>query len=261
MKLSQEEILNLSKKEVLLMYSGGLDSILSCIRLVNQGYKVYLIHFDNGSSIGTENIQKGAQILVDKYKDKVDFLGIASTAGTFSYYRIITDIENLNAEELNNSYGKISMSQYRCLVCRMAMYTYTIALAKKMDLKYIAEGARKSQLFAIEQKELLNEFKKLCQKYNIELLTPVLNVENDYEKENEILLNGVYPIAYEAKCLLGYPMRRKLTQEEIDDIKELYKNINYLQEKDIDEKKIVLSKLPKDRITWYWNNQTKILRL
>ena len=41
------------KKEVLLMYSGGLDSILSCIRLLSKGYKVYLIHFDNGSSIGT----------------------------------------------------------------------------------------------------------------------------------------------------------------------------------------------------------------
>ena len=48
------------KKEVILMYSGGLDSILSCIRLVRDGYKVYLINFDNGSSIGSENIQKGA---------------------------------------------------------------------------------------------------------------------------------------------------------------------------------------------------------
>ena len=59
------------------------------------------------------------------------------------------------------------------------------------------------------------------------------------------------PIAYEAKCLLGYPMSRKLTQEEIDDIKELYKDINYLQKKDINEKRIVLSKLPKDKTTWY----------
>ena len=68
------------KKEVILMYSGGLDSLLSCIRLVNEGYKVYLIHFDNGSSIGTENIQIGVQRLIERYKDKVEFLGIASTA-------------------------------------------------------------------------------------------------------------------------------------------------------------------------------------
>lgn len=46
-------------------------------------------------------------------------------------------------------------------------------------------------------------------------------------------------------------MSRKLTQEEINDIKELYKDINHLQEKDIDEKRIILSKLAKDKITWY----------
>ena len=57
------------KKEVILMYSGGLDSILSCIRLINEGYKVYLLHFDNGSCIGTENIQIGAQILKERYKE------------------------------------------------------------------------------------------------------------------------------------------------------------------------------------------------
>lgn len=239
------------KKEVLLMYSGGLDSLLSCIRLVNEGYKVYLIHFDNGSSIGTENIQKGAQNIIDKYKDKVEYLGIASTAGTFNYYRILSEIENLNAEELNKKYGKISMSQYRCLLCRMSMYTYAVALAKKMNIKYIAEGARKSQLFAIEQEELLNEFRDFCNKFGIELLTPVLEVKDDFYKENEILLNGLYPHAYEGKCLLGYPMNRKLTKSELEDIRNLYRNIRYLQEIDIVGNKIVLNKLPKDKITWY----------
>ena len=175
----------------------------------------------------------------------------AGTAARFVYYREMTNIENLNAEELNNKYGKISISQYRCLLCRMAMYTYTVALARKMNISYIAEGARKSQLFAIEQEELLNEFKKFCNKYDIELLTPVHDVVDDYEKENEIFMWDVNLCAYEAKCLLGYPMSRKLTQEELNDIKDLYKSIRYLQERDIEEKRVVLTKLPKDKITWY----------
>lgn len=239
------------EKAVLLMYSGGLDSFLSCIRLVNQGYKVYLIHFDNGSCIGTENIQIGAERLQKMYKDKVEFLGIASTAARFVYYREQTDIENLNAEQLNNKYGKISMSQYRCLLCRMAMYTYSVTLARKMNIKYIAEGARKSQLFAIEQEELLDEFKKLCNQYDIELLTPVFDLTDDYEKENELLRYGFSPVANEGKCLLGYLMNRKLTEKEIDDIRKLYKSIRYLQERDIEEKKVVLTKLPKGKVIWY----------
>lgn len=239
------------KKEVILMYSGGLDSFLSCIRLVNQGYKVYLLHFDNGSSIGTENIQIGAERLQKMYKDNVEFLGIASTAAKFIYYRELVNIENLNALELYEKHGKISISQYRCLLCRMAMYTYAISLAKKMNIKYIAEGARKSQLFAIEQQELINEFKNLCNKYEIELLTPVIDLDDDYQKENELLDNGFLPIANEGKCLLGYQMDRELTKEEIEDIKKFYTSIRYLQERDIEEEKVVLTKLPKDKITWY----------
>ena len=238
-------------KEVILMYSGGLDSILSCIRLVRDGYKVYLIHFDNGSSIGSENIQIGALKLEKLFKDKVEFLGIASTAGKFVYYREIVDIENLNALELYEKHGKISISQYRCLLCRMAMYTYSVALAKKMNIKYIAEGARKSQLFAIEQDELLNEFRSFCNKYDIELLTPVVDVVDDYEKENEIYMWDVNLCASESKCLLGYPMNKKLSLEELNDVRDLYKSIRYLQEKDIDEDRVVLQKLPKDKVTWY----------
>ena len=238
-------------KEVILMYSGGLDSILSCIRLVRDGYKVYLIHFDNGSSIGSENIQIGALKLEKLFKDKVEFLGIASTAGKFVYYREIVDIENLNALELYEKHGKISISQYRCLLCRMAMYTYSVALAKKMNIKYIAEGARESQLFAIEQEELLNEFRSFCNKYDIELLTPVVDVVDDYEKENEIYMWDVNLCASESKCLLGYPMNKKLSLEELNDVRDLYKSIRYLQEKDIDEDRVVLQKLPKDKVTWY----------
>ena len=120
-----------------------------------------------------------------------------------------------------------------------------------MNINYIAEGARKSQLFAIEQEEILNEFRSFCNKYNIELLTPVLEVEDDYEKENEIFMWDVNLCACEAKCLLGYPMNKRLTQEELNDIKELYMSIRHLQEKDINEKRVVLQKLPKDKITWY----------
>lgn len=239
------------RKEVLLMYSGGLDSILSCIRLVNDGYKVYLIHFDNGATIGTENIQFSAKTLTERYKNKVEFLGIANTAGRFLYYRISANIENLNAKELYDKYGKISMSQYRCLLCRMSMYTYIVALARKMNIKFIAEGARKSQLFAIEQEELINEFKIFCNKYDIKLLTPVLDLEDDYEKKQEIYLNDIYPTNPETQCLLGYPLDKKLTNEEINDIRELYKSIRHLQEDDINKGRIVLSKLPKDKTTWY----------
>ena len=212
----------MEEKKVLLMYSGGLDSLLSCIRLINDGYKVYLIHFDNGSTIGTENIYEGIKLNLDKYKDKVEYIGVASTAGLFRDYRGLIDIENISFEELSLKYPGVSISQYRCLMCRMAMYTYSIALAKSLGIECIAEGARRSQLFGIEQRELLEEFTDLCRKYNINLLLPVFDLEDDMVRENEILRNGIVPVAYESKCLLGYPMNKELTQEQVDSLRNMY---------------------------------------
>ena len=76
-------------------------------------------------------------------------------------------------------------------------------------------------------------------------------MEDDYEKKQEIFLNGIYPTAPEPQCLLGYPLDKKLTPEEIKATRELYNNIRYLQEDDITKGRLVLERLPKDKIIWY----------
>lgn len=222
-------------KKVLLMYSGGLDSLLSCIRLINEGFRVYLIHFDNGSTIGTENINEGIKLHLSKFKDNIEYIGVASTAGLFRDYRGILDIENYTFDELSIKFPGVSISQYRCLMCRMAMYTYSIALAKSLGISSIAEGARKSQLFGIEQKALLDEFELLCNKYNMNLLLPVFDLEDDMIRDNELLRNGIVPIAYESKCLLGYPMNAKLNIEQIESLRKMYLSLREYQEEHIDD--------------------------
>ena len=87
--------------------------------------------------------------------------------------------------------------------------------------------------------------------YDIELLTPVNDLEDDFAKENEIFRNGITPSPYDSKCLLGFPMDRKLTLEEIEDIKRLYLELQMHQIEDINKNRVVLSKLPKDKITWH----------
>ena len=67
-----------------------------------------------------------------------------------------------------------------------------------------------------------DEFEKLCNQYDIELLTPVFDLTDDYEKENELLRYRFLPVANEGKCLLGYPMDRKLTKEDIIEAKKWY---------------------------------------
>lgn len=46
-------------KKVLVLYSGGKDSMLSAMHLIEQGYQVFLIHFDNSLEIGSKNVING----------------------------------------------------------------------------------------------------------------------------------------------------------------------------------------------------------
>lgn len=194
-------------KDVLLLYSGGLDSMLSLCRLVGDGYRVNLIHFDNGSSIGSKVVSKGALNLVERFgEDRVRFLGVFSTVGVINSFK---KIENQKFSSLSEKYGNMSISQYQCLLCRSAMYYYAASIALENNFHYIAEGARKVQKFAIEQTPMIEEYRSFLNKYGLELLTPVLDLVDDYEKVLEISRHGVIPKKLEGKCFLGYPLDEK----------------------------------------------------
>ena len=93
-------------------------------------------------------------------------------------------------EEINKKYGNITISELNCLSCRLSMYVAAIIICIQNNIKYVADGARNSQLFAIEQDEMLNLFKKLFKKYSIELLLPLKDLINDFEEKNEFIIRG-----------------------------------------------------------------------
>lgn len=55
------------KPKVLLMFSGGRDSYLAACKLIEQGYYVYMITFDNGCTSNLKAVKKVAKTIVDKY--------------------------------------------------------------------------------------------------------------------------------------------------------------------------------------------------
>lgn len=199
-------------KDVLLLYSGGKDSTLAAIRLHNAGYNIHFIHFDNGAM---------------KDADK-PYLTFKNTFGQrdgyyFDYQLHSYDIsENFklffekwvekNGDILEN--GSID-SEIRCMCCRMAMYVDAICIAKSKGFKYIAEGARISQEFMIEQQPMIERLKELAKSYGIELIFPVLTLEDDNEEKQELIENGFSSKGWESKCLLGRePMFKRLKDEE-----------------------------------------------
>ena len=211
----------MKRKKVLLMYSGGLDSILSMARLIRDGYKVLLIHFDNGCTISTGLEVERALSFEDGYgKDIVEYVGKLTTVPLFMDNE--KQIANMSFSELQDRYGDTTISQVRCLNCRSAMYHEAIRYCLLNDVHYIAEGARKSQLFSIEQPKLIEGYRQLLEEFGIELLLPVYDLEDDWTKENELLLHGIIPSASEDKCVLGMPLEEPVPENQTDAISRMF---------------------------------------
>ena len=197
-----------TEKDVLLMYSGGKDSTLAAIRLRNQGYNVHFIHFDNGH-------------MMDQDKPYLTFKKVFENKDGFyfdyEYSTIdIKDIFESYYSNWNSSLGDIFLtSEIRCLSCRMAMYTEVIRIAKNEGFKYIAEGARISQKFMLEQLPIIDRISKLSHENGIELLLPVLNLKDDEKEKQELINNGYSSKTWESKCLIGKPAKDKTKQDEI----------------------------------------------
>lgn len=199
------------EKEVLLLYSGGKDSTLSAIRLRKEGYHVHFFHFNNG-------------FLLDEDKPYLTFLNTFDKENgySFDYENHSIDIQNLFENYFANwkeQYGDVLEdatldSEIRCLSCRMAMYTEILCYAKKHHFKYIAEGARIIQKFMIEQPAMIHQLKELAANYQIELLYPVLTLEDDFEEIQELIKYGFSSKSWESKCLLGRKPMEKTNEEE-----------------------------------------------
>lgn len=214
--------------DCLLLYSGGKDSTLAAIRLKQMGYNPYFIHFNNGS-------------MRDSDKTYLTFKEIFEPKDGFYFPFEYSDVD---IEKIFNDYfsewinkdanNELRLtSEIRCLSCRMAMYTKAFEIAKKNGFKVIAEGARISQKFFIEQEAFVEVLNKLAEKYGMSIIFPVLYLEDDQELINELLENGLSSKTWESKCLLGEKEVDKTKKDE-DAIMDYYnkqihpKILNYL---------------------------------
>ncbi|MEE3343761.1 MAG: hypothetical protein VZS44_06705 [Bacilli bacterium] len=221
----------MERKKVLLMFSGGSDSILSMIRLIKNNYKVLLVNFDNGCSIsiGLE-VEEALGFENDYGKDKVEYIGKITTVPEFKNNEL--EIANMPFSEIINNYGDTTISQLRCLNCRSAMYAEAIIYCLNNDIHYIAEGARIDQLFSIEQPIMIKAYKELLKEFNIELLVPVYDI-NDRILEYNLLINDIDRLGGEAKCILGMPLKEPVPLEQTNTIYNIFeKNIKprYIKE-------------------------------
>lgn len=212
---AKHDKLNSKKKEVLLFFSGGRDSMLAACRLIRQGYYVSMISFDNGSEVGIDNIGETAKRIINRYGSNCcRYLGsyyMGDIKKSLQYY-----FDNTSFKKIYEELGSIDFNQVQCMACRSAMYMAGIILCKIYGIDIIAEGARKCQLFAIEQPKMIEEYRILLERYKIKLELPVYELESDWQRRLELQDNGFLPKTLESVCTIGLPMSGPLSEDDIN---------------------------------------------
>ena len=208
----KKQNIKISKNDVLLLYSGGKDSTLSAIRLYNAGYNIHFIHFDNGHMLDQD---KPYLTFKKTFQDKEGFY-FDYELSSVDIKKIFEEYFNKWSKEVDNSLENATLtSEIRCLSCSMAMYTKAIQIAKEKVFKYIADGARISQKFMLEQPSIINRLKELTESFGIKLLLPVLYLEDDKSEIDELLKNGYSSKTWESKCLIGRTAKEKSEEDKL----------------------------------------------
>jgi len=199
-------------KKIIVLFSGGKDSFLSTCLVIEQGFKALMVTFDNGAGLSGTNSANGAERIIKKYgSNKAEFLGVRSVVGIWREF--VLPFRNMKPKEIAEAYGELTVSQFNCLTCRSAMYTWTILKAQELGIKHVADGARKSHGFVIELPCMLERFREFFLEFGIELLFPVWDLESGWRLKNLFLTRGFVPKVIEPQCLLGTPLSGILDEE------------------------------------------------
>jgi len=192
-------VISRNNKTCLLMFSGGYDSLLAPCYLIEQGYDVLLVTFNNGLEKNLKTIEVNVERLTNLYGNKIQFLGIKNVAGLMRKF-LIPYLTGRKEFKYN-----LKPMEIVCLSCRTAMYTRSIVECLLMDIKYIAEGARESQGYPEQQAPVIEALQGLCQRYSIELLLPVYNETKENEKE-ALIMRNIIPKTTEPYCTFQMPL-------------------------------------------------------
>ena len=215
------------ENDVLVMLSGGRDSFLATCRLLDSSnnFSVKMVTYDNGCSYRSENAKLVADRIIQQYgEQRAEYLGVHKISGIireffFPYF-------NMKPQEQMRLFAGLTPSQFHCLICRTSMYIYSVWLCKKYGISYIAEGARKIQAFVIELPGMAKErYPAMLKAEGIELLLPVYDLEDDWERDNELLRRNFLCKSYEPKCMVGVPVKESIDETVVEGVHNYFDQI------------------------------------
>ncbi|MCK4650991.1 7-cyano-7-deazaguanine synthase [Candidatus Babeliales bacterium] len=194
-KISEKNFKN-EKKEIVVLYSGGLDSSALVGMCGARKYDiVHLLTFDNGAQYNLEM----SKIKLDEFRrvfPKTTFIH-----KIISVRYLFKEISLIDIEE--------DILQYKtnllCVGCKMSMHAFAVIYAKENNINIVIDGFVKRQNHFPEQDQsFIDEIKKIYKKYNVVYKSPLYFIVQEKKDVKNILSRyNLSTKSIEPECLFG----------------------------------------------------------
>lgn len=150
-------------RTIALLFSGGADSMSAAVYYLKAGDRVKMVTFDNGAERKFENSKKTAELIRKKFPGQVSWQ-LQDSSALFKKMGIV------NIDKDIQKYGDSLV----CCSCKLAMLAEMIVYCRKNNIKVIADGFNKNQLYYPEQlPEYMEPAGELTRKYGITYEHPI----------------------------------------------------------------------------------------
>ena len=198
------------KEEAVLLFSGGRDSSLAAVRLIDMGYEIHLLTFDNGAIEGIARSNLRLAEFSEKIKRKIITRKIINCKDLFKKIALF-DIEK------DFDYFKTNLV---CMGCKMAMHTISLNYCIKNDIKVIADGYTYYQREWPEQMpKAIEEIRKFHSKYGIQYISPVYDIISKENAKEKLALHKLSVDSLEGKCIFGGTFSNPVETDVVEYIK------------------------------------------
>ena len=195
------------------LLSGGRDSLLASALVLENRCSIVPVICDNGHMEGVDRARYAVHHLQEVYCSKrVADLVVCKTGIALLQYMQKSWIKK--SRFLAQDYPDLLMYQVHCLACKTAMYGQLLRFCNEHGIKCLVDGVRKCQGFFVDLEEMHERFTELCERFGVDLLTPVYGLESDLERKRMLNDRGLPTKTLEPQCFLGCPMKGALGEEE-----------------------------------------------
>jgi len=180
-----EDNLGNIKNEAAILFSGGIDSLLTTVLLMDRFEKVHLITFDKGYlEFGLKNNLSNIEKLRGIYGDAINH----------EIIKIKNILDKISVKTLRADYKNYGMEIAWCVACRMSMNIAGLIYALENSLSGFADGSNKEQVPGKENLVATAEnfpgvvarLKEFSSYYYVDFLTPAYESGSREERRQKL---------------------------------------------------------------------------